>query len=107
MALFNFNTPKSKKFHYQPRYFDERKERLEKMKAHAKAEIAAEKGEVHYTSLQKGFLSQARKRSKLKGVELKAASNTQVLIFLLILVFILGIFYVLSPEMFKAFWRIK
>ncbi len=32
MGLFNFHLPKNNKFSYTPRYYDERKERLEKLK---------------------------------------------------------------------------
>ncbi len=32
MGLFNFHLPKNNKFDYRPRYYDERKERLEEMK---------------------------------------------------------------------------
>ncbi len=45
MGLFHFHTPKPNKFSYQPRYYDERKERLEALKKkHAnpkRAEIEA------------------------------------------------------------------
>ena len=32
MGLFNFHLPENNKFDYTPRYYDERKERLEKLK---------------------------------------------------------------------------
>ena len=88
-------------------FFDERKERLEKMKARAEAEVAAEKNEAQYAGLQKGFLSEKREESKLQRVALKAASNMRVLRILLILIILLGIFYILTPELFMAFWKIK
>ena len=107
MALLNFNTPKPRQFHYHPRYYDERKERLEKMKARAKAEIAAEKSEAQYTGLQVGFLSESRENSKIRRNILKGASNARILRYLLILILLMGIFYVLTPEVFLAFWKIK
>jgi len=107
MALVNFNTPRSRQFHYHPRYYDERKERLEKMKAQAKAELAAEKSGVQYVGLQRGFLSESRENSKLHRNVLKSASNARILRYLLILIFLMGIFYVLTPDVFKAFWKIK
>ena len=107
MAFAFFNTPKPRQFQYRPRYYDERKERLEKMKAQAKADIAAEKSGIQYVGLQRGFLSENRENSKIKRNALKGASNARVLRYLLILIVLMGLFYVLSPEVFKAFWKIK
>ena len=107
MALFNLNTPKPRQFHYRPRYYDERKERLEKMKARAEAEVAAEKSEAQYIGLQKGFLSAKREKSKLKHTELKEGSNMRIVRLLLILIVLLGICYFITPELFMSFWKIK
>ena len=107
MALINFNLPKPRQFQYRPWFYNERKERLEMMKARASTEIAAEKGEIHFTKLQKGFLSEKRENSKYKRVELKDASNMRVLRYLVIVILLLGIFYVFSPELFLAFWKLK
>jgi len=105
MAIFlNFNMPKPKPFNYRPRYYDERKERLEKIKARAEAELAAKKDGAHYAGLQKGFLAERRAGSKLKHTALKEKS---VLRFLIILIAILGIFYMIAPDVFLAFWKIK
>ena len=107
MALLNFNAPKSRQFHYRPRFYDERKERLEKMKARAESELAAEKSGAQYIGLQRGFLSERRENSKLQRATLKGASNMQTLRYLLILILLLGIFYILAPDLFMAFWKIK
>ena len=106
MALFfNFNTPKPKQFHYRPFYYDERKERLEKMKARAEAELSADNRETGYTGgLQKGFLTERRTNSKLRHTSLEKSSTLRFLIILLVL---LGILYWIMPEMFIAFWTKK
>ena len=103
MGLFNFNTAKPKQFRYRPLYYDERKERLDKMKARAEAENEGKS----YTSLEKGFLAESRANSKLRRAELQSASMWRVLRLLIILIIILGITYVAAPELFVAFWRIK
>ena len=105
--LFNFKTSKPRQFNYRPMYYDERKERLEKMKARATAEITAEGSGVQYTRLQKGFLTDRRRNPKSRRAELKDASNMRVLRYLIILVLILGLFYILTPDLFLAFWKIK
>ena len=98
--LFKFNTPKPKQFHYRPMYYDERKERLEKMKAEARA---AEK-ESSCGNLQKGFLNERRKSSKLHGASLEKKSALRFMVILLILLLIL---YFLMPELFYSFWATK
>ena len=104
MALFfNFTASRPRQFQYRPLYYDERRERLEKMKARAEAEIAAEKDRSNLSGLEKGFLSERRAKSK-SGYVLEKSS---MLRFSIILLAILGIFYFLSPEMFMAFWKIK
>ena len=104
MALINFRMPKPRQFSYQPRYFDERKERLEKIKARADAEIAANKETDSQTGLQRGFLSERRANSKFVHLKHKKASALR---FLAILIAILGIFYMVAPDVFLAFWRLR
>jgi hypothetical protein len=106
MALFfNFNMPKPRQFHYRPLYYDERKERLEKMKAQAEAELAAERerasNEVAYAGLQKGFLAERRANSKFHKVSLEKKSSLR---FLIILIALLGLLYLIMPEIFYDFW---
>ena len=98
--LFKFNTPKPKQFHYRPMYYDERKERLEKMKAEARA---AEK-ESPYGNLQRGFLSERRNNSKMHKTSLEKKSALRFMVILLILLLFL---YFLMPELFYAFWTTK
>ncbi len=97
MALFFnlFNTPKPKQFNYRPVFYDERKERLEKMKAEAEAA-----GKRPYTGLNKGFLSAQRKRKP-------SLEKSSALRFFIILIVLLIILYFIMPEMFQAFWKAK
>ena len=105
MAIFNFRMPKPKQFEYRPRYYDERNERLEKIKARAEAELAAKKDGVQYTTgLQKGFLAERRANSKLKRTPLKEKS---ILRFIIILIAILGTLYIIAPDVFMALWKFK
>jgi hypothetical protein len=106
MAMFlNFNTPKPRQFQYRPWFYDERKERLEKMKARARAELEAEKNEAgNAGGLQMGFLTENRNNSKLYRRKLEQRSALR---FLLILIALLGIFYLWQPELFLAFWKFK
>ncbi len=100
MALFfNFNMPKPRQFHYRPLYYDERKERLEKMKA--EAEAAVKKGNTQYTGLQRGFLSERRANSKMHKTSLEKKSALR---FLIILLALLALLYLIMPEIFYDFW---
>jgi len=96
--------PKPKQFEYHPRYYDERKERLEKIKARVESELAAEKDSANYIGLQKGFLTERRASSNMKHTALKQKSSLR---FIIILIAILGLFYIIAPEIFLAFWKIK
>lgn len=105
MALINFSLPKPKRFQYSPKYYDERKERLEEMKARAKSEQNPEKKETGYNGrLQRGFLSESRAHSKFRHGKFEKSSTLR---FLIILLVILGIFYLWQPEIFLAFWKIR
>ena len=104
MGIFNFSMPKPKQFQYTPRFYDERKERLEKMKARAEAELAAEKNGESYTRLEKGFLTEMRANSKLKR---KTLEKQSVLRYIIILAAILGLLYLIMPDLFVAFWTGK
>jgi hypothetical protein len=94
MALFSFNTPKPKRFEYRPLYYNERKERLEKMKAAAEAEIS---GKSSYETLQKGFLS--KKLQKPKTLLEKGFSFLRIVTIILLVV----LFYVLAQEIYLLF----
>jgi hypothetical protein len=102
--LFNFNTPKPRAFNYRPLYYDERKERLKKIKARAEAGVVAEEKAAEYTgALQKGFLAESRTKSKMRRVIHEKASALR---FFIILVALLGILYFIAPDVFMAvFWR--
>ena len=107
IRLFNFNMPTAKKFNYRPMYYDERKERLEKMKARAIANIAAEKDSTRYIGLESGFLENKRAESKLRHPELQKASMWRIVRLLVILIALLGISYYIAPDLFLAFWKIR
>jgi hypothetical protein len=96
--------PKPRRFNYRPRYYDERKERLEKMKAQAEAELVADKNRVVGSGLEKGFLAGKRDSFKSRRASFEKASFLR---FFIILLVIIGVFYFISPEIFMAFWRFK
>ena len=96
--------PKPRQFQYRPLYYDERKERLEKIKARAEAEFAAKKEGVRYTGLEKGFLTEQRANSKFKHHALEPKSTLR---FLVILVLVIGMLYLLMPDLFIAMWKGK
>ena len=102
-----FIPPKPRQFQYRPMYYNERKERLEKMKARAEAELAAGKENAVHTGLERGFLAEGRSNSKLRRVEIQKASNVRLLRFFIILFALLLIVYYIVPEAFTAFWKIK
>jgi len=103
MSIFNIKGQKPRQFQYRPRFYDERKERLEGIKACMEAELAKENTDASYTGLKSGFLVERRANSKFRyGGEKKS-----ILRFLIILIAILGIFYIISPEVFMAFWKAK
>lgn len=105
MAIFfKFNTPRPRQFHYRPLYYDERRERLEKMKARAEAELAAERNRAGYPGLQKGFLAERRVHSKMHKIPLEKKSALR---FLIILIALLGLLYWFMPEIFHDFWMNK
>ena len=99
MALINFNVPKPKQFHYHPRFYNERKERLAEMRARAQAELAAEKKAGYTGALQKGFLAESRVNSKLHH---RKHEQKSALRFFIILIALLGVLYVLAPDVFMA-----
>ena len=109
IRFFNFNMPKPKQFNYRPLYYDERKERLENMKARAAAEYAAKNivASGYAGSLEKGFLTERRAESKFRHTELQSASTWRFVRLAVILVVLLSITYYLAPELFVAFWKIR
>ena len=96
--------PKPRQFHYSPRFYDERRERLEKMKAKADAEIAAKKDNAGYAGLKKGFLNERRANSKLRHSSFEKKSALRFFIILLVL---LVLAYLVLPEAFTIFWKSK
>ena len=101
MAIINFNVPRPRQFNYHPRYYDERRERLAQMRARAEAELAAEKKAAagYAGKLQRGFLSENRTNSKLHR---RKHEQKSALRFFIILVALLGILYLIAPDVFLA-----
>jgi hypothetical protein len=69
MASF-FSTPKARKFHYTPRFYNEREEQRKERFARIEKELEAEKGENNsqkegYVNFIK-FARKERKKSKLR-----------------------------------------
>ena len=107
MGIIFPRMPKPKQFYYRPRYYDERKERLENIKARAEAELAAEKDAVHRIGLQKGFLTESRTNSKFNRTDFREEASGRLIRYVIIVVVILGIFYLVAPDVFLAFWKFK
>ena len=107
MGIIFPRMPKPRQFEYRPRYYDERKERLEKIKAQAEAELAAEKEKSHHTGLQKGFLTESRANSKFNRADIRKESSGRLMRYVIIVIAILGIFYLIAPDVFMAFWKFK
>jgi len=100
MAIINLNVPKPRQFNYRPRYYNERKERLANMKAQAESELALEKKKAGFTgNLQRGFLAENRAASKLHRRKYERKSALR---FFIILLALLGILYVIAPDVFLA-----
>jgi len=104
MPIINFKMPKPRQFNYRPMFYDERKERLDQMKAKAEAELATKKEGGRYIGLQRGFLTESRANSKMKLSPLKQKSTLR---FIIILIAILGTLYLIAPDVFMAIWNIK
>ena len=91
---------KPRQFNYRPLYYDERKERLDKIKANAALESAKEEAEKKI-GLEKGFISETRVNSKRYSLKFEKTSVVRLLIALAII----GILYLLMPEFFTSLWR--
>lgn len=86
MAIFNFNAPRPRQFNYKPRYYDERKERLNNMIAAAKAEKEGKQDpNAAKNHLQPGFLREYRRLSKRGESKLKRASAIRVMMYMAVL----------------------
>ena len=107
MGIIFPRMPKPRQFEYRPRFYDERKERLEKIKARAEAELATEKDCVQHTGLQKGFLAENRSNSKFSRTDFRKESSGRLMRYVIIVTVILGLFYIIAPDVFLAFWKFK
>ena len=107
MGILITRMPKPKQFEYHPRYYDERKERLEKIKTRAEDELSTEKDKVHHIGLQKGFLAESRSKSKFNRTDIRKESSGRLMRYVIIVIVILGLFYIIAPDVFLAFWKFK
>jgi len=85
------NTLQNRKFDYQPRYYDERKERLEKKKEQIRR---AESGELSPEERKKMIRDAMRSESDRAGYRQRQRQSSNVRIFTLLLV-LMGLFYFL------------
>ena len=90
MAIKFFYLPKGRKFSYQPRYYDERKEELERRKQRIDRELALEEGNSldEYIPQIRGEM---RKHLKYRKKQRKASTWRMLIILaiLLLIVFLL------------------
>ena len=85
MAKF-FNTPKPKKFHIEPRYWDPEKEKREARERRIKAEmgIKSEDGTYH-PYLSKGDFRKGLSKGKWHAGTQRRRSNTRLLVLIVLL----------------------
>lgn len=85
MAIKLFHTPKHKKFNFAPRYYDERKEELDKRVEQIKQEMG-----VNDDDPEKAYVSTIRKGQMrgyfVKSKQIKRRSTIRLVIILLILI---------------------
>lgn len=88
MAIFSiFRTRKNKTFHYQPLYYDERKERLEQRIKEVENEKKKRDTGDQTVNLREGFLKQGFAKEEVRRK--KRSSNIRLLaILILLLVFV-------------------
>ena len=79
-----FKVPQHKQFHYEPIYFDERKEKLEERIKAIEQEYGINKGGESVRSLHKGSLSNHYSRNR----KAQRYSTTRLIIIIVFLVFI-------------------
>jgi len=93
MGIFINIMPKPRHFNYRPLYYDERKERLEKIKARVEAE--------QKSGLERGFITEAHANSKKHSLSFEKTSVVRLLIALALI----GVLYLLMPEFFTSLWK--
>ncbi len=92
MSVFKlFPTQKPKKFTYNPIFYDERKERLQKMIEEAERESAGSSSEGSGARLEHGFIRQNLRKSKYR----KNRDRTSSLRIWISMILLLFLFYLL------------
>ena len=86
MAIRFFYLPRGRKYNYQPRYYDERKEELERRKQRIDRELEREKGVTDDTYVP-NIKGQMRKHLTVRK-KARKASTGRLLIILAVLFFI-------------------
>jgi len=79
-----FKVPQHKQFHYEPIYYDERKEKLEERIKAIEQEYGINKGGESVRSLRKGSFSQYHTRNR----KAQRYSTTRLIIIIVFLIFI-------------------
>ena len=79
-----FKVPQHKQFHYEPIYYDERKERLDERIKEIEQEYGIKNGEQHVRSIRKGSFSHYYDRRK----KTQRYSNTRLILIIAFLTFI-------------------
>ncbi len=79
-----FKIPQHKRFHYEPIYYDERKERLEERIRQIEQEYGIKNGEDYTPTIRKGFISHYYSKRK----KAQRYSTTRLIIILIFLGFI-------------------
>lgn len=95
MSIFKlFPTQKAKKFVYNPVYYDERKERLQKMIEEAENEASGVSREVGQNRLEHGFIKANLRKSKFKRQDQRGSVLKMVLaVIVLLILFYLLLFW--------------
>jgi 3-phenylpropionate/cinnamic acid dioxygenase small subunit len=79
-----FKIPQHKQFHYEPIYYDERKERLEERIRQIEAEHGIKNGDQPVRTLRKGSFSHYYERKR----KTQKYSSTRLIIIIIFLLFI-------------------
>ena len=79
-----FRTPEHKRFHYEPIFYDERKERLEERVRQIEQEYGINRGEQTVRTMGKGSFSSYYGRKK----KAQRYSNTRLILIIVFLLFI-------------------
>lgn len=86
-----FRLPKHKTFQYNPRYYDERKERLQVRIKQIEQEMGVNQGDEYVPRISKGSIR--GHNSRLRNKKAERQSNVRLLIILIVLLLITYILF--------------